>query len=472
MNKSLYPSLPVLLVDDEEAWLNSFSLILRSSGITNIMTCKDSRQVISLMAANEVSVVMLDLTMPHLSGEELLPQIIQDHPAVPIIILTGLDLVEKAVQCMKLGAFDYYTKVSEEERLIAGVRKAIEMRWLQRENASLKDHFLLDKLDHPEAFVRIITHNKTMRSIFQYAEAIAGTNEPVLITGETGTGKELIANALHELSGRKGSFVPVNVAGLDDTMFSDTLFGHKKGAYTGADQNRAGLIEQAGGGTLFLDEIGDLSQISQTKLLRLLQEREYLPLGSDTPKRTDCRMVFATHQELDSLQSSGGFRKDLFYRLRAHHIHLPPLRDRLDDIPLLVAHFMEEGAAKLGKKAPSYPKELHTLLRTYKYPGNIRELEHMIFDALSKHKSRTLSMDSFKSYIYQKSPHVSQEPELIRTEDLTPFADLEKLPSMKEAGYYLALEALHRANGNQTIAAEMLNITRQALNWRLKQVDK
>ena len=266
--------------------------------------------------------------------------------------------------------------------------------------------------------------------------------------------------------------MPVNVAGLDETMFTDTLFGHKKGAFTGAEQNRPGLIEQASGGTLFLDEIGDLSPSSQVKLLRLLQEREYLPLGADIPKRTDCRMVFATHCDIEALQNASNFRKDLFYRLRAHHVNLPPLRERLDDLHPLVDHFMTQCAEKMNKKPPSYPKELITLLGTYNFPGNLRELQHLILDALSKHKSRTLSMESFKEYIYQRNPQKPADLENIGSGDRTPFSDLDTLPSMKEVGYYLAMEALHRANGNQTIAAEMLGITRQALNWRLKQVDK
>ena len=471
MDKQLSPVRPILLVDDEEAWLHSFSLTLRSVGLTNIRCCADSRKVMDILAREEVGVIVLDLTMPHLSGEELLPDIVREHPQIPVIIITGLDLVDTAVRCMKLGAFDYYTKVSEETRLIAGVQRAVDLSGLRQENDLLKEHFLKDKLDHPEAFSRITTHNKGMRSIFQYMESIADTSEPVLISGETGVGKELIAQALHVLSKRKGEFVPVNAAGLDDTMFADTLFGHKKGAFTGAEQTRQGLIEQAAGGTLFLDEIGDLSQLSQTKLLRLLQEREYLPLGSDLPKRTDCRMIFATHRNLQKMQENGGFRKDLYYRLHAHRIHIPPLRERLDDLPLLADYFFEEGAARLNKKKPAFPKELISLLGTYDFPGNVRELKNMIFDAVSTHKNRTLSMDSFKDYLRLRRPNLEEEAKN-HPESRTPFADLPQLPSIKEASYLLVLEALNRAKGNQAIAAEMLGITRQALNWRLKQADR
>jgi DNA-binding NtrC family response regulator len=471
MVNTLFPSLPILLVDDEEAWLNSFSLTLRSNGITNISTCQDSREVMRFLSSQRVSVIVLDLTMPHISGNELLPMIAGEHPDTPVIIITGLDMVETAVECMKAGAFEYFTKVSEEDRLINGVRRAIDFGLLQRENRAIKNHFLKDRLEHPEAFNHIITHSKSMRSLFLYIEAISVTDKPVLITGETGVGKELVAQALHTLSSRTGPFVPVNVAGLDDTMFTDTLFGHRKGAFTGADTARPGVIEQAAGGTLFLDEIGDLNISSQVKFLRLLQEGEYLPLGADLPKRTDTRMIFATQCNLKEHCDNGTFRRDLYYRLSTHHIHIPPLKDRLEDIPPLLNHFLEEAAAELGKKKPSYPKELEILLKTYHYPGNVRELKNMVMDAMTIHTEKILSMDSFKAYIGNKGEIINKETALDTT-DSTPFSVLETLPTLKEAGHLLVLEALKRADNNQSIAADMLGITRQALNWRLKQYDK
>ncbi|OGQ85739.1 MAG: two-component system response regulator [Deltaproteobacteria bacterium RIFOXYD12_FULL_56_24] len=471
MDKQLNPAKPILLIDDEKAWLNSFGLILRAAGLNNLVLCADSRRAMSLLAEHGASVIVLDLTMPHLSGDELLPLIVGEYPQIPVIIITGLDLVDTAVKCMKLGAFDYYTKVSEEERLIAGVQRAVNFSRLRRENDLLKEHFLKDTLDNPEAFSAIVTHNKGMRAVFQYAEAIAGTSEPVLISGETGVGKELVAQALHTLSRRQGGFVPVNVAGLDDTMFADTLFGHKKGAFTGAEQARAGLIEQAAGGTLFLDEIGDLSPLSQTKLLRLFQEREYLPLGSDLAKRAECRLIFATNRDLAAMQENNAFRRDLYYRLQAHHLQIPPLRERLDDLPLLIDYFLEQGAARLNRKRPAWPRELIQLLGTYDFPGNVRELKNLLFDAVSIHKTGTLSMDSCKNYLRLRRPGLEEDSKEL-PETQTPFAGLLKLPSIREAGYLLVLEALNRAKGNQAIAAEMLGITRQALNWRLKQVDR
>lgn len=467
MLKTRYPSLPVLLVDDEKAWLNTFSLTLHAAGVNNVETCNDSRNVLSLMKTQSFSVIVLDLTMPYITGDELLPQVVKDFPEIPVIIISGLDQVETAVSCMKLGAYDYFTKVDAESRLITGVKRAIDLGFLRRENSSLKEHFLKDQLDHPDVFSHIVTHNKQMRSIFQYIEAIATTGEPVLITGETGSGKELFAKAVHMLSERKGKFVAVNIAGLDETMLADTLFGHKKGAFSGGDQTRKGLLATADDGSLFLDEIGDLSPASQIKLLRLIQEREYYALGSDVSRSTNARMIFATHRDLDSLQESGEFRQDLFFRLRTHHIHIPPLRDRLDDLPLLIDHFLEEAAKRLGKTKPAYPNELAILLGTYTYPGNVRELQSMIFDALSKHKSHSLSMHEFKEYIESRCGKSE-----IMKEELggdTVFSVLDTLPTLKESGKLLVREALHRSQNNQAIAASMLGITRQALNWRLKQ---
>jgi len=467
MAKTLYPGLPVLLVDDENAWLNSFGLTLQVAGVNNLVTCNDARKVMELLRSQAFGVLVLDLTMPHLSGEELLPLIVQDFPEIPVIIITGLDQVETAVSCMKQGAYDFFTKVTDEERLVTGVKRAIDLGLLRRENSSMKEHFLEDKLNSPDAFSHIITHNKSMRSIFQYIEAIATTSEPVLITGETGSGKELFAKAIHGLSERSGNFVAVNIAGLDGTMLADTLFGHKKGAFSGAEKSRKGLIATATDGSLFLDEIGDLTAASQVKLLRLIQEREYYALGSDVAKSTNVRMIFATHRDLDSLQESGEFRKDLFFRLRTHHVHIPPLRERLDDLPLLLDHFLTEAAIRLNKVKPAYPNELPILLGTYNYPGNVRELQSMVFDALSKHQSRTLSMDVFKQYIESRLGISDESVEEVTGETI--FSILGVLPTLKASGKILVNEALHRSQGNQAIAAQMLGITRQALNWRLKQ---
>ena len=320
-------------------------------------------------------------------------------------------------------------------------------------------------------FSDIITTDSQMLSIFKYIESVAKSSKPVLITGETGVGKELIANSVHLSSGRSGEFVTVNVAGLDDTVFSDTLFGHVKGAFTGAHEIRSGLIEKAAGGTLFLDEIGDLSMSSQIKLLRLLQEHEYLPLGSDMAKQTDTRIVMATNRELNSLKDSSDFRKDLYYRLITHHISVPPLRERKNDIPILIDYFLEKAAQSLGKKKPTPPKELYTLLHTFHFPGNIRELEAIIFDAVSVHDSKKLSLEVFKTHIAQETQTDHSEAGYdVHQKELVLFS--EQLPTIKETLNLLIKEAIDRANGNQSIAARLLGISRTALNKRLKGAEK
>jgi len=467
-----HPRLPVMLVDDEVQALDSFELALRSGNVNNLLRCQDSRDVMPLLAEQDIEVMLLDLRMPHLSGEELLPQITSDFPHVPIIVITGADDVETAVKCMRAGAFDYIVKPVERSRLIASVKTALELRELQRQNQLLRAHVLSDQLADPEPFAEIITTSKMMRSIFQYIEAIANSPQPVLLTGETGVGKELAARAIHTVSGRQGAFIAINVAGLDDNVFADTLFGHRKGAFTGADQSRNGMVEKAEEGTLFLDEIGDLSPASQVKILRFLQDGEFFPLGSDVAKRSDARVVVATNQELETLQDSGKFRKDLYYRLRIHHVHIPPLRDRKEDLPLLLDHFLEKAAKTLGKKKPTPPNELITLLGAYHFPGNIRELESIIFDALSKHMAGKLSMEVFKSYISKQQPTLKPDSKGLPLDESAPISFSEKLPTLKQAELLLIAEAMKRSDGNQAIAAMHLGISRQALNRRLRQADK
>ena len=469
MNVSLYPSLPVLMVDDEAQALDSFETVLLFTSINNIIRCQDSREVMPLLSRQEIEVMLLDLSMPHISGEELLSLVARNFPEVPVIIITGSNDVETAVGCMKSGAFDYMVKPVEKSRLISGVKRAIEIRELQRENRLLRSHVLTDQLEYPEVFSEIITNSVSMRAIFQYIEAISISPQPILITGETGVGKELVAKSIHSVSSRQGAFVPVNVAGLDDNVFADTLFGHKRGAFTGADQPRGGLIEQASGGTLFLDEIGDLSPFSQVKLLRLLQDGEFFPLGSDIAKRSDARVVVATNQNLQTLEESGKFRKDLYYRLCAHHIHIPPLRERRDDLPLLVDHFLEKASKALNKKKPTPPVELMTLLATYPFPGNVRELESMIFDAVSNHKSGELSLDGFKAYIRQK--HIVPEAEAIvpLTEVSTLKEKINILSHVTEK--QMIIDALSKTNQNRTKAAELLGVSRRTLQNKIKEYD-
>lgn len=462
------PQMPVLLVDDEPAWLHSLSVALRSASISEVVTCQDSRTAATMIERERVGVVVLDLTMPHLSGDELLKQIVQEHPEIPVIIVTAVDDINTAVACMKLGAFDYFVKSVETERLVSGVCRAVELRKLRDERDQLRDRFLEGQLEYPEAFAAIATQSQKMFAIFQYLEAIAPSNEPALVTGETGVGKELFARAIHEISGRTGEFVAVNVAGLDDHTFSDTLFGHKKGAFTGADASRPGLVERAVGGTLFLDEIGDLAPSAQVKLLRLIQEREYYPLGSDVAKKSSIRIVVATNRDLAAMTRNGGFRKDLYYRLGTHRVDIPPLRERKEDLFVLLNHFLEGSAAELGKKPPTAPRQLATLLATYHFPGNVRELKAMVHEAVTQHTHGVLSMDVFRKHIRAFGDDPAEPASGVRADSLG-LTFPEQLPTIKDVTEQLIAEAMLRASGNQSIAAEMLGMSRQALNKRLRQ---
>ena len=459
----------MLLVDDDPQFLLSSAVALRSSGVHPVATIEDSRNVMKFLEDREAATVVIDLSMPHMSGIVLLGLLKERYPELPVIVTTGHDEVAMAVECMKAGAFDYLVKPVETSRFVSSIRGARELHSLRDEVTNLKRHFLSGKLENEPVFAEIVTMDRKMLAMFQYVEVVARSQNPILVTGETGTGKELVARAIHVLSGRRGELVPVNVAGLEDAMFSDTLFGHRKGAYTGADQPREGLIAKASGGTLFLDEIGDLRESSQVKLLRLLEEHRYYPLGSDVAKESDARIVCATHRDLQKGVANGTFRRDLYYRLSAHHVRIPPLRERPDDIPLLVDHFLLEAAKAEGKRKPTAPPELSVLLSNYPFPGNVRELRMMVTDAVLLHKGGMLSMDSFRKATGMDG--ASADPNdgagAPEAQGSSRFFSSSRLPTLKEAEEYLISTALARARNNQGIAASLLGITRQALNKRL-----
>ena len=470
MNKQLYPKYPVLLIDDEKNTLRSYELALQSAGINNVITCNNGIQAREIVKSKNIELIILDMIMPEVSGDDLLDEFTEEHPEIPVIMVTSVNSLEKAVECIHHGAAEYMVKPVDINKLLDKIRKYIDINELKRENERLRNSLLAEgHQENFKAFAPIITNNKYMISIFRYCTAIAASKQPVLITGETGVGKELFGKALHNESNCKGKLVTVNIAGLDDNMISDTLFGHTKGAFTGAITDRPGIIEKASNGTLFIDEIGDLNMASQIKLLRLLQQREYQQLGSDKVKISSARIILATNRDLHELQRDKQFRKDLYYRIATHHIDIPPLRERVEDIALLLDSFIAEAAKELKKKRPRYPDELITLLKSYHFPGNIRELEAMVYDAVSNHHSKTLSTKIFAAHIKRNS-----KDNIIRhgeTGDLqTCLANLVVLPDFKEMTTALINEALNRAAGNQSVAAGMLGITPQALSARLKRM--
>jgi DNA-binding NtrC family response regulator len=460
-----YPSSPlVVLVDDEPSVLLSTRILLNSAGIERVKTLEDSRELMPLLAREEVAVVVLDLFMPYISGTQLLPQVLREHPGLAVIVMTAAQEVETAVACMKEGAFDYLVKPVEESRFLSAVRRALQLLTLRHQLGALKRYLMTDRLEHGEAFSSLVTVSRRMRSVFQYLEAVAGSGEPVLIVGETGTGKELLAQAVHRLSGLPGPFVAVNAAGLDDALFSDTLFGHRKGAFSGAETARKGMVASAAGGTLFLDEIGDLTPPSQVKLLRLLQDRRYHPLGSDVALPSDIRVVCATHRDLGVDMAKATFRSDLYFRLAVHQVEIPPLRDRPEDIPVLVHHFVEQAAEAMGKGSVRIPPELAALLENYHFPGNVRELRAMVFDAVASHRAGpVLALKGFRNLV--KHQQTSRTGPI----DQPPASD-GRFPTLKQAERRHIEEALRRAGGNQGTAAALLGISRPALNRRLSRM--
>lgn len=466
-----FPSRPVFIIDDEEQFLYSISLSLRSNGISNVMTCMTGMKAKEYISTMSFSVIVLDVNLPDIHGPQLLDEIMALCPETPVVMVTAVDKAEIAVDCMKKGAMDYLVKPFDNDKMLAILRNAISNRELRGENEALKGYLLGNDLKRPDVFSKIVTEDNRMRSLFLYTEAISSTPFPVLITGETGVGKELFAQAIHDLSGRKGPFVPVNVGGIDENAFSDTLFGHVRGAFTGADSSRPGLIERAAGGTLFLDEIGEIRKESQIKLLRVLQNRDYLPLGSDVAKLADVRLIVATNKTVDQLKTSPEFRSDLFHRLRTHHIALPPLRERMGDIAFLVEHFLDEASKILKKQKMLMPREVFSLLRNYSFPGNVRELRAIVLDVVSMQETGQFSVQLIKerlgigddTFFHQESICDSRSKNLH-------FGS--RLPTIQETVHALISEALNRSNGNQNAAAKLLGISPQALSRRLKYQSK
>ncbi len=470
-NKHLYPEWPILMVDDEPAWLHSMALSLKvSAGINHVIRCSDSREAMGLLQQQSCCLALIDLNMPYINGENLLALIKENFPDIAVIIISGMNQIETAIRCVKAGAEDFYIKTDERERVVSGIMRTLRQMELRRQNRELAERLLRrEDSEHP-AFAQFHTCSGNMRGIFSYLRAIAGGYEPVLITGESGTGKELVARALHHLRCPDRPWVAVNVAGLDDMVFSDSLFGHVKGAFTGAEQPRKGMIEEAADGILFLDEIGDLAPASQVKLLRLLQEGEYYPLGSDRPRRVRARFLFATNHNLKGKVDQGSFRKDLYYRLCAHLINIPPLRERKEDLPLLLNALVTEAAQSFSCVPPQIPQALVDLLVTYDFPGNIRELRAMMFDAVGLHQEGDLSTARFMEVIALSRGPIQENPDSGATPRRSSAAITfgPELPTIMEATRALVDEALQRASGHQSKAAKALGISPQALNKRLK----
>jgi DNA-binding NtrC family response regulator len=469
-----YPELPVLVLDDDESLRTMVTLLLGKAGIDNVVATGEASEASALVLGEGASLIFLDLLLPPADGEGLLKEFHRAAPATPVIVVTGDSDAQTIVRCMRAGAVDYLIKPIDETRLLVSAWNALAAFELRREAAGFRDRVIGGRLEKPELFDGIATEDPGMLAIFHYIEAIAVSRQPVLITGETGTGKELLARAVHESSGRAGAFVAVNVGGLDDAMFSDSLFGHRKGAFTGADAARGGLVKEAEGGTLLLDEVGDLDPRSQVKLLRLLQEGEYYPLGSDAPLKTDARVVAATTKDLSVSVATGVFRSDLFYRLQTHPIKVPPLRERPRDLRLLVARFMADSARAL--RLPSLIPEdravgdLTETLKDYRFPGNVRELESLVHDAVAGAKSLRPDLRALRARIGIPEPPAAEESAR-GTRGLVSTLEAGRVPRLDEAEREIVRLAVEKAEGNLSKAAIMLGISRQTLYKKLREVE-
>ncbi|NCD33102.1 MAG: sigma-54-dependent Fis family transcriptional regulator [Spartobacteria bacterium] len=461
---------PLLLVDDEPAWLRSFSRLLRHHGMSPVHICSSGEEVLAHLFKGSVAGIIMDWNMPELHGRDLLLMLKAQEPDLPVMVLSGVAQQEVVHEAFDLGAFDFCAKSDDPERMISSVQRMLQFTALTRRNHALKNRITQTDVTLDEAFEHIITNNESMLRLFDYVRQIAWSQEPVFIKGETGVGKELFAQAVHRASKRTGKFVAVNVAALDEQMFSDALFGHKKGAFTHAVDHRKGLVRRAEKGTLFLDEIGDIPMAAQIKLLRLLQEKEFYPTGSDQAVETNARIVVASHTDLKALVEAGCFRADLFYRLQTHQVVIPPLRERKNDIPLLASHFIIEAADSLNADVISLSLSDLDSLIPFHYGGNVRELRSLIYDFVSRCAGCVSPGDILKKVLFARSDGTIAQAEQSPMPYEPGFSDT--LPTMKEWNWLLIDEALRRSDGHQGRAARMLGISRQALNQRLNKRGK
>lgn len=442
----------ILVVDDDTAHRTMLKAHLGGEGY-EIVEADDGDVAIHLAREREIDLVLLDLKMKRVGGMEALAAIQEVKPKLPVIIITAFSSVENAVEAMKKGAFDYVTKPVDAVELTLTVERALNFERLQQENDALKER-LGEKFD----LGSIIGNSRPMRELFETLAMVAPSDATVLITGESGTGKELLANAVHQNSPREGGpFVKVNCASLHENLLESELFGHEKGAFTGAAEQRKGRFELAHKGTLFLDEIGDMSPTTQAKILRVLQEGEFERLGGTKTIKVDVRLLAATHKDLPKMVEAGSFRQDLFFRLSVVPLELPPLRERAEDIPVLAGHFLEKYSTKNRKDIRSLLPEALDALLAYAWPGNIRELENTLERAVILCLGEQISLREMPTPVREAAESTER-----------PFT-LRPGHSLKEMEKDLIRATLVQTDGNRTRAAEILGITRQTLQNKLRE---
>lgn len=439
----------ILIIDDDTSLRRVLEYNLQEEGY-EVYAAADGSEGLLRFDEYQPDLVITDLKMPGVSGFQVLESIRQRSPLVPIMVITAFGAVETAVQAMKKGAYDYITKPFNRDELKLSVRKALEMRGLSEENRRLRAE-LTERIE----FRNIIGISQVMEQVFAVVRKVADTDAAVLITGESGTGKELVARAIHSLSMRRNApFMAINCAAIPKDLLESELFGHVKGAFTGAVRDKAGKFERAEGGTLFLDEVGELPLELQPKLLRALQEKEIEPVGGTGLRKLDVRVVAATNADIEEALSGGRFREDLYYRLAVIEIRLPPLRERGDDIPLLVKHFV----TRLGAPHVTFDPEALASFLDYSWPGNVRELENTVERILILRNSDVIVLDDI--------------PSKIRGERHEQVGGIVNLPPggypLEQLEREVVVEALEQCGWNQTAAARFLRIPRHTLIYRME----
>ncbi|MBW1709156.1 MAG: sigma-54-dependent Fis family transcriptional regulator [Deltaproteobacteria bacterium] len=454
----------ILVVDDEKNYLIVMSALLSEQGY-EVLTAENGLQAMEIIENSDLDLVLTDMKMPQLDGIELLKRIHQFKPEQPVIVMTAFGTVEKAVQAMKAGAFDYITKPFQNEELMLTIQKALDMYKLVRDNKALTQ-----ELRQRYQFENIIGKTKVMQDIFRMIEKVADTQANVLITGESGTGKELIARAIHQGNHirRDKRFTTINCAALPENLLESELFGHEKGAFTGAVSSRKGRFEISHGGTLFLDEIGDMSLPLQAKLLRVIQEREFERLGGNKTIKVDVRLVAASNQNLKQETIEKRFREDLLYRLNVIHLHIPPLRERTDDIPLLVNHFIHMYSKKSDRSDLTVSPEAMRLIFAYHWPGNVRELENVIERAVILCANQIIHPEDLPEDLTNGGD--TRFPGSVELDEIDKFipARLGLNEALESIEKKMIERALKRANNVQAHAASLLGIKKNVMQYKLK----
>lgn len=451
------PQKRLLVIDDEENMRHMLSKVLGKTGY-EVETASNGHEGFKMVQDTNYDFVLCDIKMPNMSGMDFLKTARDEIKATTVIMMSAYGTIDTAIEAMKLGAYDYISKPFKTDEVYLTLKKAEERESLRQENRLLKER--IKKIESNYSFGSLVARSEAMQSMFQIAAKAAQYKTTVLILGDSGTGKELIARAIHDEGDRSDMpLVPVNCGGIPATLLESELFGYKKGAFTGADKNKKGLFQEADGGTIFLDEIGELPLDLQVKLLRVLQEDEVRMIGDSKSMKIDVRVIAATAKDLEEEVKKGAFREDLFYRLNVLSIKVPPLRDRVEDIPLLCDHFIERFNSRLNKKIEGIAPAAMSHLLEYAWPGNVRELENMIERALVLAEDSLLEPDHFPPGLGRKLDR-DQMDELFDGDSLKA---AQKLMEKK-----LITKALKKTDGNRTQAARLLEISHPSLLSKIK----